>query len=155
MDVTDGVSFWLAVTVAPMATVTVRWPPSARVYIRRRWGCFWLWQYARIDSDALHTTIPVTPSASTESVGEQASRITVRRATLARVCGRLGFFGSALATARFVRPTNTDQVPRSRCHSRDCTAYICLHRLRTTTSNIHTRCLVWLEPLMSWASVTP
>jgi hypothetical protein len=35
-DVTDDVSFWLAVTVALMATVTVRWPPSARVYIQRR-----------------------------------------------------------------------------------------------------------------------
>jgi hypothetical protein len=33
-DVSDGVSFWLAVTVALMVTVTVRWPPSARVYIR-------------------------------------------------------------------------------------------------------------------------
>jgi hypothetical protein len=32
-DVTDGVSFWLAVTVALMATVTVCWPPSTRVYI--------------------------------------------------------------------------------------------------------------------------
>ena len=26
--------------------------------------------------------------------------------------------------------------------SRDCTAYICLHRLHTTKSNIHTRCLM-------------
>jgi hypothetical protein len=34
MDVTDGVSFWLAVTVALMVTITVCWPPSARVYIR-------------------------------------------------------------------------------------------------------------------------
>jgi hypothetical protein len=32
-DVTDGVSFWLTVTVALMETVTVSWPPSARVYI--------------------------------------------------------------------------------------------------------------------------
>jgi hypothetical protein len=32
----------MAVTVALMATVIVRSPPSACVYIRRRWGCFWL-----------------------------------------------------------------------------------------------------------------
>ena len=30
-----------AVTVVLMATVIVSWPPSARVYIWRRWGCFW------------------------------------------------------------------------------------------------------------------
>jgi hypothetical protein len=65
------------------------------------------------------------------------------------------FLGSVLATAHFVRSTNADQVPRRRCHSRDCTAYFCLHRLRTTTSNIHTRCLMWMEPLMPWASVSP
>jgi hypothetical protein len=39
--------------------------------------------------------------------------------------------------------------------SRDCTAYIFLHRLRTATSNKHTRCLVWMESLMPWASVPP
>jgi hypothetical protein len=38
--------------------------------------------------------IPVLPSASTERVGEQAFEIVVRRATLARVCGRLGFWGA-------------------------------------------------------------
>jgi hypothetical protein len=31
--------------VALMATVTVRWPPSARVYLWRRWNCFWLRQH--------------------------------------------------------------------------------------------------------------
>jgi hypothetical protein len=51
-------------------------------------------QYARTVSDALHTDIPVPPSASTESVGEQTSEIAVHRATLARVCGRLGFWGA-------------------------------------------------------------
>jgi hypothetical protein len=57
------------------------------------------------------------------------------------------FLWSVLTTARFVRSTNADQVPRRRRRLRDCTAYICLHRLRTTTSNIHTRCLVWMVPL--------
>jgi hypothetical protein len=65
-------------------------------------------------------------------------------------------FGSVLATARFVCSTSADQVPCRRRRSRDCTAYICMHRLRTTTSNIHTRCLVWMEPLMMpWASISP
>jgi hypothetical protein len=39
-------------------------------------------------------SIPVPPSASIESVGEQASKIAVRRETLARVCGRSGFWGA-------------------------------------------------------------
>jgi hypothetical protein len=38
--------------------------------------------------------IPVLPSASTDSVGEQASEIDVRRETLAWVCGRSGFWGA-------------------------------------------------------------
>jgi hypothetical protein len=45
-------------------------------------------------SDALHSTHLVPPSASTERVGEQASEIAVHRATLARVCGRSGFWGA-------------------------------------------------------------
>jgi hypothetical protein len=52
------------------------------------------------------------------------------------------FLGSVLVTACFVRSTNANQVPRHWCCSRNCTTYICLHRLRTTTSNIHTRCLI-------------
>jgi hypothetical protein len=63
------------------------------------------------------------------------------------------FLGSVLATARIVCSTSTDQISRPRRRSRDCTAYICLRRLRTTTSNIHTRCLVWMEPLMPGTSV--
>jgi hypothetical protein len=39
--------------------------------------------------------IPVPPSASTERVGEQASEITDRRDTLARVCGRSDFWGAS------------------------------------------------------------
>jgi hypothetical protein len=63
------------------------------------------------------------------------------------------FLGSVLAIAHFVRSTSADQVPRRRRRSWDYTAYICLRRLRTTMPNIHTRCLVWMESLMSWASV--
>jgi hypothetical protein len=52
---------------------------------------------------------------------------------------------------RSVRLTNVDPVLRHRRCSRDYTVYICLHQLRTTTLNIHTRCLMWMEPLMPWA----
>jgi hypothetical protein len=38
--------------------------------------------------------ILVPPSASTDSVGEHASEIAVRRETLARVCGQSGFWGA-------------------------------------------------------------
>jgi hypothetical protein len=111
-----------------MATVTVRWPPSAHVYIRGGEATSGLIaQYARIVSDALHTAIPVPPSASTGSVGEQTCE---------------SFLGSVLATPRFVRSTSADQVTRRWHRSWDCTAYICLRRLRTTTSNMHMRCLV-------------
>jgi hypothetical protein len=37
--------------------------------------------------------------------------------------------------------------------SRDCVAYIFLHQLCTVTSNKHTRCLVWMELLIPWASI--
>jgi hypothetical protein len=35
--------------------------------------------------------------------------------------------------------SDANQVPHRRRRSRDYTAYICLHRLRTTTSNIRSR----------------
>jgi hypothetical protein len=81
--------------------------------------------------------ILVPPSASTEKVGEQPSEIVVRRGTLARVCGRSGFWR---AYSRLLA-SSAPVLRRPRC-LRDCTAYTCPHRVRTTTSNIHTRCLV-------------
>jgi hypothetical protein len=48
----------------------------------------------RTVSNTLHTAIPIPPSTSTKSVGVQASEITIRRETLARVCGRSGFWGA-------------------------------------------------------------
>jgi hypothetical protein len=47
-------------------------------------------------------------------------------------------FWSVLATARFVHWTSADQVPHHRRRSWEYTMYICLRRLHTTTSNIHT-----------------
>jgi hypothetical protein len=119
------------------STVTICWPPSARVYIRRRWG-FWL-------RENTHTNILIRVGFRNRR--PQSDTCMGVRAIM--------FFGSVLATARFVRSTSTDQVPRRRRRSRDCTAYIWLPRLRMTTSNIHTRCLVWMEPQMPWTSVPP
>jgi hypothetical protein len=90
-----------------------------------------------------HCTQPITvpPSAKSESgrVGLRNHRPQSYTCTGVRA---IRFLGSILATARFIRSTSVDQVPRRWCHSRDCTAYICLHRLCMTTTNIHTRCLV-------------
>jgi hypothetical protein len=65
----------------------------------------------------------------------------------------ISFLGSILTTARSIRSTNADSVLRRRRRLRDCIAYICLYRLHTSTSNIHTGCLVWMEPLLPWASI--
>jgi nitrate reductase NapE component len=92
--------------------------------------------------------ILVPPCASIERVGEQTSEIVVRRGTLARVCGRTGFcrlYSQLLASSA--------SVLRHRHRSRDCSEYICLHQVCTTTSNIHSRCLVWMETLMPLVSV--
>jgi hypothetical protein len=108
-----------------------------------RGGCFW------VDS--------TVRTYSLRRVAQSHSRPTFCEH---RQCGRAGlqnrrplkdtctgvpairFLGSVLATTRFFRSTNADQVPRRRRRSRDYTAYICLYGLRTTTSNIHTGCLV-------------
>jgi hypothetical protein len=50
--------------------------------------------HANILSYMLHTAHPVPPSVSIERVGEHASKIAVRRATLTRVCGRSSFWGA-------------------------------------------------------------
>jgi hypothetical protein len=90
-----------------MATVTVRWPPSAHVYIWEdvRLLLVTTAQYTRIVLDALHIAILVPPSVSTGSVGEQASEIPVRRATLERLCGQSRFWGAySRLLASFARP---------------------------------------------------
>jgi hypothetical protein len=61
----------------------------------------------------MRATISVSPYASTESVGEQASEIAVHRATLAQMCGRSGFCTATnVGTWRAVR---AQQVALSRC----------------------------------------
>jgi hypothetical protein len=80
------------------------------------------------------------------------------KGTLARVCGRLGFWGAySRLLSSSARPAllRLHSVLCRRCRSRDCTAYTFLHQICMATSNIHMRCLMWMEPLMPWASVPP
>jgi hypothetical protein len=141
-DVTDDISFWLAITVALMATVTVCWPPSTRVYIRRGEATSGYERTHVQFSDALRTAYPHPTLCEHREYGRAGLRNRRPHRDTCTGVRAIRFLGSILAIARFVRSTSADQVPRRRRHSRDCTTYICLCRLRTTTSNIHTRCLV-------------
>jgi hypothetical protein len=155
MDVTDGVSFWLAVTVAPMVTVIVCWPPSACVYIRG-WEAASGYVRTHVQfSDALRTAHPRPTFCEHRQCGRAGLRNRRPHRHTCTSVRAIRFLGSVLATSRLVRSTSADQAPRRRHRSWDCTTYICLRRLRTTTLNIHTRCLVWMETLMPWSSVSP
>jgi hypothetical protein len=112
-------------------------------------------QYARTVSDVLHTVHPSPTFCEHRECGRAGPWNRRPQRDTCTGVRPIRFLWRVLVTARFIRSTSTNQVPRHRCRSRDCTAYICLRRLRTTTSNIHTRCLVWTEPLMPWASVPP
>jgi hypothetical protein len=141
-----------------MATIIVCWPPSTRVYIRGGEAAS-----GHDNSTREHTTFSDTlrPTHPHPTFWEHRQ---CGRACLWNRCPQrdtctgvraIRFLGSVLATARFIRSSSADQVPCRWCRSRDCTTYISLRRLCTTTSNIHTRCLMWMEPLMPWASVPP
>ena len=54
-----------------------------------------LFQLSELSHANCKQHIPVPSPASTERVGEQASEITDRRDTLARVCGRSDFWGAS------------------------------------------------------------
>jgi hypothetical protein len=150
-DVTDGVSFWLAVTVALIATVTVRWPPSTRVYIRR-WGCFW-WRQHNEQSQTHCTQSFPSHLLRAQSVEEHASEIVVRRATLARVCGQSYFWGAysrllaSSAQSSLVNFLGAGTVWGTALRASDCIDCVRL--------NIHSRCLVWMESLIPSASIPP
>jgi hypothetical protein len=116
--------------------------------IYTRWGdCFWsreTKQYVRTPTSLRR--VAYSPSSShllrAQRVWESRPLKSPSTERHLHWCAGDQVLGSILATARFVRSTSADQVPRHRRYSWDCTAYICLRRLRTTTSNIHTRCLV-------------
>jgi hypothetical protein len=113
---------------------------------------FWLREHL---SDALLSAHPRPTFCEHRESGRAGLRNRRPQSYICTGVRAIRFLGSVLATTRSVRSTNADPVPHRRRRSRGCTAYICLHRLRTTTSNIHTRCLVWMESLMPWASVPP
>jgi hypothetical protein len=138
-----------------MVTVTIRWPPSAPVYIRGGEAASGYERTYVHFSDALRTVHPRPTFCEHRECGRAGLQNRRPQRDTSTDVRAMRFLGSVLATARFVRSTSADQVPRRRHHSWDCTVYICLRRLCTTTSNIHTRCLVWMEPLMPWASVSP
>jgi hypothetical protein len=139
-----------------MATITVRWPPSACVYIRGGEAASGHDNSTREHttfSDALRTAHPRPTFCEHRQCGRAGlQNCHPQRDTYTDVRA-IRFLRSVLVTARFFRSSSADQIPRQQRRSRDCTAYICLCWLRTTTSNIHTRCLVWMEPLMPWALV--
>jgi hypothetical protein len=68
--------------VALMAIVTICWPPSARVYIQGGEAASGYDNSTREHTYNSQTRcvqpIPIPPSLSIESMGEQASKITVR-----------------------------------------------------------------------------
>jgi hypothetical protein len=128
-----------------------------------------LFQVSNISHTNCKQHIPVPFFASTERVGEQVSEIAVRRDTLARVCGRSDVWGAfSWLLAWSVRP---DAASTSWCSSSfqgdECCCYSSrwpfkvLHDVHLHASTLYgymeqnTRCLVWMEPLMPWASVPP
>jgi hypothetical protein len=128
-----------------MATVTIRWPLSARVYLRGRKTTSGHDNSTREHmtfSDTFRTTHPRSTFCEHRQCGIAGLRNHRPQRDTCTGVRAIRFLGSVLATARFVRSSSADQVPRRWRRSRDCTAYICLRRLRTTTSNIQTRCLL-------------
>jgi hypothetical protein len=139
-DVTDGVSFWLTITVALLAPLlSVHLP--LRVYI-----------YGGGEAASCYNTYEHSQTCCTQPFPShlmRAQRVWESRPLKSpsaelhlHGCASDQVFGSILATAHSIRSTNADQVLHRRHRLWDCTAYICLHRLCTTTSNLHTRYLV-------------
>jgi hypothetical protein len=74
-----------------MASIIVRSPPSARVQIQRRRRRWFFWLHMN-SLRRIALSLLLSHLLRNRRVGEEASEITVRRATLARVCGRSGFW---------------------------------------------------------------
>jgi hypothetical protein len=133
-----------------MATITVRSPPSTRVQIRRRWVCFWL--HENRFSDELHTTHSRPTFCEHRVSGRAGLRNRRQQSYTCTGVWAIMFWGEySRLLALSVRPTLIQFFVVGAIHE----TALCLHRPCTTTSNIHMRCLVWMEPLMPWASVLP
>jgi hypothetical protein len=132
-----------------MATVTVRSPPFVRVHIRRRGDCFWL-QYAR-------TTRCTQPFPShllwAQRVWESRPPKSPSAELHLHGCAGDHVFGERTRDCS-LRPL--DQPWSSSSSS---TLFVGLHCVHLPASTAYdyiehtTRCLVWMEPLIPWASV--
>jgi hypothetical protein len=111
--------------------------------------------YANSLSDVLHSSHSHPTFCEHKKSGRAGLRNSRPQRYTCTVVRTIRFLESIPATACFVRSTSANPVLRRQRRSRDCTAYNCLYRLCTTTLNIHTRCLLWIEPLKPWASVPP
>jgi hypothetical protein len=102
-----------------MATITVCWPPSTRVYIRGGEAASGLTeQYTRMTfSDTLRTAHPRPTFCEHRECGRACLRNRRPQRDTCTGVRAIRFLGSVLATARFVRSTSVDQVPRRRRRS--------------------------------------
>jgi hypothetical protein len=136
-----NIGFWVAVMVVSFwflwrSLLSV--PLPLRMYKYGGGGCLF-WLHTNSLSNALHSTHSHPTSYEHREIrraGLRNHRPQSYTCTSVRV---IRFLGSVLATARSVRSTNANPVLRRRHRSWHYTAYICMYRLRMTTSNIHTR----------------
>jgi hypothetical protein len=150
----NGCTFFLEWGLSMSITVTVRWSPSARVYIRG-WEATSDYERTHVQfSDALRTTHscptfcehrewesrhPKSPSVERHFHGCAGDHVFSERT---RDCS--------------LRPL--DQRWSSSWSPTPFVGLHCKHLSASTAydyMNIHTRCLMWIEPLMPWSSVPP
>jgi hypothetical protein len=120
-----------------MVTVTVCWPPSARLYIYEE-GRLLLVTREHTYNSQMHCVqpIPVPPFASTESVGAGLRNRRPQRDTRPSV-RVIKFLGSVLATTHFVRSTTVIKfivvgaVRGTALHTSACVDCVRLHRTYT------------------------
>jgi hypothetical protein len=98
--------------------------------------------YANSLSDALHSAHSRPTFCEHRESGRAGLRNCRPHSYACTGVRAIRFLGSVLASACSVHSTNANPVLRRRRRSSDYTTYIYLYRLRTTTSNIHTRYLV-------------
>jgi hypothetical protein len=118
-----------------MATVTVRWPPSACIYIRGGKTAFGNDNSTReytAFSNALRTAHPRPTFCEHRQCGRAGLRNRRSQRDTCMGVRTIRFLGSVLATARFVRSSSADQVPRRWRCSRDCSACVDFVRLYRT-----------------------
>jgi hypothetical protein len=120
-----------------MVAVTVCWPPSARVYIRGEEPASGYERTLVQFSNALRTTHPRPTFCEHRECGRAGLRNCRPQGDTCTGVRAIRFLGSILATARFVRLTSADEVPRRRAvrgtalRTSACVDYVRLHRTYT------------------------